>query len=130
MNQINVWMVIALTLVVLVVLLLAVGWVLLDWTAWPSGRSMSYDGTPMNSGVWRATFSPFMFLMPMAWLLMPICTVFCMIRWIGGGPRSRYFGTGYDHTVMCTNCGRGIQADWQVCPHCGQTLKAREVRRD
>jgi hypothetical protein len=23
----------------------------------------------------------------------------------------------------CSNCGKGVQADWQNCPHCGTVLK-------
>ncbi|RJP50634.1 MAG: zinc ribbon domain-containing protein [Anaerolineaceae bacterium] len=25
--------------------------------------------------------------------------------------------------TSCANCGKGIQADWQNCPHCGTVLK-------
>lgn len=26
-------------------------------------------------------------------------------------------------TMSCPTCGKGLQADWQNCPHCGTTLK-------
>jgi hypothetical protein len=28
----------------------------------------------------------------------------------------------------CAHCGRSVQADWQVCPYCGQALTSGGVR--
>lgn len=30
---------------------------------------------------------------------------------------------GPTSTIPCPTCGKGLQADWQNCPHCGTTLK-------
>ena len=126
MNRINWWMVIALSLGAVIVLLLAVSWLALDWTAWESGRSVMYDGTSRTHSVWRVPFSPLISLMPFAWLVFPIFGVVCMIRWFSGEPRWRYFRTGYEHAA-CSNCGRWQHADWQVCPYCGHASKSKEA---
>ena len=49
MNRINWWMVIALSLGAVIVLLLAVSWLALDWTAWESGRSVMYGRDAKDS---------------------------------------------------------------------------------
>ena len=123
MEKVNWWMVTALSFGAVIILMLAVCWVTPDQTDWGLGGSIMYGGTPRMVGVRNAPFMPLMFLMPFAWLVFPIFGVVCKIRWIGGGQRWRYFGTGYEPAAACSSCGRWVDAAWQVCPHCGQKIK-------
>jgi len=57
----------------------------------------------------------FMWLIPIGFLTLIVLGVVWLVRAVGGGnpitpPRA------------CPSCGRGVQLDWQNCPHCGATL--------
>ena len=105
-NKIN-W-----TIVVIVALLVLLGVSLLV------GRG--YGGWGMMGG-WG--FAPFgwigMFFMP----LIPIS--FLVLTVLGIASLLRTFESGNNPPApakTCPSCGRGVQADWRNCPHCGATL--------
>jgi hypothetical protein len=126
MNQINWWMVTTLTLGAVIIGLFLVSWVAPCWTDWETSHSETYAGTPRTLSAYRGFFSPLMFLMPFAWLVIPIFGVVCMIRWLNGEPRWRYLRTEYEHAA-CSNCGRWRHADWRACPYCGHAPKSKEA---
>ena len=46
--------------------------------------------------------------------------------WMSGhhhDPQSRSQGLGDEPQDTCPSCGAPFQADWKVCPHCGQEFK-------
>lgn len=58
----------------------------------------------------------FMWLIPIGVLTLIVYGVVALVR-----------GTGYTAPstplTPCLHCGKGVQADWQNCPHCGNALK-------
>lgn len=53
------------------------------------------------------------------WLL-PIGVLALMVYGIVSLTRN---AAGPTATIACPTCGKGLQADWQNCPHCGTSLK-------
>ncbi len=52
--------------------------------------------------------------------LFPLLFVFFLVYMLGG---ERLFGAFRPAPArVCANCQRAVQADWKVCPNCGQTL--------
>ena len=59
----------------------------------------------------------FMGLFPLGLLVLFVLGIVWLVRWLGGQEtRSR------PAALACPRCHRSIQADWQVCPHCGHRL--------
>ena len=124
-TQVVVFSIVALLVFVVGVSLLSVGlggsWGL--WGGWGSGRMMG----PGMMGGWG--FGPFawlgmifMWLFPLGLLALSILGIVWLVRQVSrpsgpvtGPPRGPAGGT-------CPNCGRPAQADWQLCPYCGQAL--------
>lgn len=77
MERINWSAAIAVTLVAVFVLLIAIS--LLDTANWETNCAGMRSG---SWSIWRGLFAPFMFLMPLAWLALPILGVTCMVRWL------------------------------------------------
>jgi hypothetical protein len=84
------------------------------------GGNRGYD--MMNSG-----YSPFgwfgiglgmlfTWLIPIGIIALIVYGVVALTRNAGNTPPSAAL-------APCPNCGKGTQADWQNCPHCGTTLK-------
>jgi uncharacterized membrane protein len=58
----------------------------------------------------------FMWLFPLAFIVLTMFGIAWVVKAIGGGnipPAPAH---------ACPNCGRGAQADWKNCPHCGAAL--------
>jgi hypothetical protein len=137
MNKINWWMVAALALAAVVALL--VGTSLLPSAggyASESGQDTTHWEMMSDGGGWWSWSPLFALLMPLFMLLMPLLWLGLMILgivWLARavfGPRDQ--GT-YRPAVVptlraetqgeaCAECGRPVQAGWQVCPHCGHKL--------
>ncbi|MBI5955349.1 MAG: zinc ribbon domain-containing protein [Chloroflexi bacterium] len=58
----------------------------------------------------------FMWLIPIGVLTLIVYGVVALTRNAGNITPSTPL-------TSCANCGKGIQADWQNCPHCGTVLK-------
>ncbi|MDO8754404.1 MAG: zinc ribbon domain-containing protein [Anaerolineales bacterium] len=76
---------------------------------------------PGMMGGW--SFSPFgwigmafMWLIPIGFLVLTVLGIVWLVRTIGGGNNPS------THAQVCPSCGRGAQADWSNCPHCGASL--------
>lgn len=80
MSKTNWWVVATLTLSVVIVLLIVAGWLTLGMSPRDYNHTM-----PPSWSVWHVLFMPFMLLMPLVWLTMPILGIICMIRWLSGG---------------------------------------------
>lgn len=57
--------------------------------------------------------------MLLMWLL-PISVLSLIVYGIVSLARN---AVGPTSTIPCPTCGKGLQIDWQNCPHCGTTLK-------
>ncbi len=94
-------------------------------------------------GMWG--IGPFGMIFPCFGLVMMICMMFFFFRMMtgGGGPMSGMMGRGGPMSGMmghthgpqsrsqvsrdepqntCPSCESPVQADWKVCPHCGDQL--------
>jgi predicted amidophosphoribosyltransferase len=60
----------------------------------------------------------FMWLVPLGFLALLILGVVWLVKAVAQ-PGAQTFATV---GRACPNCGRPAQADWQVCPYCGQSL--------
>ncbi len=58
----------------------------------------------------------FMWLIPIGFLVLTVLGIVWLVRAVGGG------GNPTAPPRACPSCGRGVQSDWQNCPHCGATL--------
>ena len=118
MNRIN-WTVVVIVGIILIIVLFVVG--LLGGWGYPGGgyRAWAMMGPGMMGG-WG--FSPFggigmlfMWLFPAGFIILTALGVAWLARNLGSPslpPAGR----------ACPNCGRGVQADWRHCPHCGTAL--------
>jgi hypothetical protein len=97
--------------------------------AWGMGYSGGMMGGMMGSGMMGNGFgfSPFGWMgMVLSWLisLAILALLITGVVWLyrslatPGGPSL----AGSTPTQFCANCGRGLQADWKVCPQCGYPL--------
>lgn len=78
-------------------------------------------------GMMHRSFSPF------GWFGMGLGMIFMwlipigVVALIGYGAATLARNTGINTPAAsiapCSNCGKGIQADWQNCPYCGKALK-------
>ena len=106
MNKIN-W-----TIVVIVALVVLLGVSLLG------GRGMMGPG--MMGGWGFAPFGwigmLFMWLIPVGLLVLTVLGITWLVRSVGSGNNPPA------PAKTCPSCGRGVQADWRNCPHCGAAL--------
>ncbi len=58
----------------------------------------------------------FMWLIPIGFIVLTVLGVVWLVRAVGGG------ATLGSPARACPSCGRGVQADWRNCPHCGAAL--------
>lgn len=84
-------------------------------------RGWGMMGGPGMMGGWG--YSPFgwigmafMWLIPVGVLVLAVLGVTWLVKNIGNS------STSFSQNP-CPNCGKGTQADWQNCPHCGAALK-------
>jgi hypothetical protein len=59
----------------------------------------------------------FMWLIPIGLVVLTVLGIVWLVRTAGGGSF-----TPAPPALTCPSCGRGVQADWRHCPHCGATL--------
>jgi hypothetical protein len=59
----------------------------------------------------------FMWLIPIGVIALFVYGVVALTRNAGNNPPAA------SSTTPCPNCGKGVQADWKNCPHCGTALK-------
>ncbi len=76
---------------------------------------------PGMMGVWG--FAPFgwigmlfMWLIPVGVLVLTVMGITWLVRSVGNGNNPPA------PAKTCPSCGRGVQADWRNCPHCGAAL--------
>ncbi len=80
-------------------------------------------GGMMGPGMMGWGWSPFgwigmllMWLIPVSFIALIVLGVVWLVRTVGGGT------TPAAPPRACPSCGRGVQADWRNCPHCGAAL--------
>lgn len=115
MNKINWTSVAVFAIVALLVFLVGAG--LLGGRGYGGWGMMG----PSMMGGWG--FSPFgwigmifMPLIPIGFLVLTVLGIAWLVRALGGGNTPPAPGG------TCPSCGRGVQADWRNCPHCGAAL--------
>ena len=93
----------------------------------PGGMMGGYGGGMMG-GYGGSGYSPFGWIGMLVGWLIPLATLALLV--VGGVWLARRVATPGGSTFSapaapartCPNCGKGAQADWKVCPHCGTTL--------
>ena len=85
------------------------GWNYGGWGMMGPGMMGRWGYSPFG---WFGMF--FMWLIPVGFIVLVALGVSWLARNLGGGtpPASQ----------ACPSCGRGVQADWRNCPHCGAAL--------
>ena len=71
-------------------------------------------------------------LAPNVVVLLLAGMVIAALAWVLADDRDSADGDGADATTHCDACGGVINADWRLCPHCGErraTFGAPSVRR-
>jgi hypothetical protein len=89
------------------------------YSGWGAGGRMMGPGM---MGGWG--FGPFgwlgmifMWLLPLGFLALLVLGIIWLVKTVTQ-PGGRLAAS----SRTCSNCGRPVQADWRVCPHCGQEL--------
>ncbi len=84
------------------------------------GASLLGGGWGMMGGWGLAPFGwigmIFMWLIPIGFIVLTVLGVVWLVRAVGGR------ATLGSPARACPSCGRGVQADWRNCPHCGAVL--------
>jgi len=80
-----------------------------------------------SAGVGNWGFSPFGWFgmglgMIFMWLI-PIGVIALIVYGVVALTRNAGNATPPTSLAPCPSCGKGIQADWRNCPHCGTVLK-------
>jgi len=116
MKKIN-WLAVAIISVVLLLFLFG-GDMLSGWGHRGWGMMGGYGG--MMSG-WG--YSPFGWIGMALMLLIPVGILVLIV--LGVTALVRNAGNPISPSLLrpCSNCGKGVQTDWQNCPHCGTALK-------
>lgn len=83
-------------------------------------------GTGMMSGWGFPVFGwlgmLLMWLIPLGLLALLVAGFVGLVRMVSGPPATTLQAPRA--TGTCSNCDRPTQADWQLCPYCGQSLPA------
>jgi hypothetical protein len=125
-TQVVVFGIVAFLVFVIGVSLLPVGWggSWGPWGGWGSGRVMG----PGMMGGWG--FGPFawlgmvfMWIVPLGFLTLLVLGIAWLVRQVSGPSGPVGAPPQVPSGRPCPNCSRPIQADWQLCPYCGQALK-------
>ena len=113
--------------VVLVVFLMGGSLLSPGWGGWGPGGVMGGMMGPGMMGGW--SFGPFGWFFMLLWPLFPLSLLALLVLGIGwlfrqvSGPSARIDAPPQAALGQtCANCGRPVQADWRLCPHCGQEL--------
>ena len=111
MNKVNWTVVVVISIIALLVLMFGAS--LLGgsgYGGWGYGPGWGMMGPWMMGGMF------FMWLFPLAFIVLTVFGIAWLVRTIGGGnnpPAPAH---------PCPSCGRGAQADWKNCPYCGAAL--------
>lgn len=116
MNKIN-WTTVAVVAIIALLVFLIAGSLL---------GGQGYGGWGMmGPGMMGWGFAPFgwigmifMWLIPVGFLVLTVLGITWLVRTLGGGNNPP------TPAKTCPSCGRGVQAEWNNCPHCGATLTA------
>ncbi len=89
------------------------------------GGGWGYGGWGMM-GPGMMGFGPFgwllmllMWLVPIGLIVLTVLGVGWLVRSVGGGTSTAWTPAP---PRACLSCGRGVQADWRNCPHCGAAI--------
>ena len=116
MKKIN-WLVITVISVIALLFLfgggMMSGWGYRGWgmMGGPGGMMGSWGDSPFG---WIGM--AFMWLIPVGVIALIVLGVAALVRNTGNP-------TPPSSQSPCSNCGKGVQADWQNCPYCGTSLK-------
>jgi hypothetical protein len=124
MQKVNWTVLIVVGVIVLAVLL--IGSSLLSYFRWGTAPGWSNDGWGMmGPGMMGGGFGSFgwlgmifMWLIPIALLVLAVLGIAWLVRSLGRSNTP----TPIAARRACPNCQRPTQADWRLCPHCGQAL--------
>src|SRR3989304_8590563 len=92
------------------------------------GGMMGGYGGGMMGGYGGSGYSPFGWIGMLVGWLIPLATLALFV--VGGvwlvrkvaTPGGSTFNAPAAPSRTCPNCGKGAEADWKACPHCGTTL--------
>ena len=112
MKKVNWWIVG--TIAVLVAFLLFGGGMMSGWGV--GGYGMMSRGYSPFGWFGMGIGMLFMWLVPVGILALIVFGITSLTR-NNGNP------TPPASQASCSNCGKGIQTDWQTCPYCGTSLK-------
>jgi len=110
MNKINWTSVTVFAIVALLVFLIGVS-LLGGWGMMGPGMMGGLGFAPFG---WFGMF--FMWLIPVGFLVLTVAGIAWLVKAIGSG------NIPPAPAKTCPSCGRGVQADWRNCPHCGTAL--------
>lgn len=116
MNRINRSAVVAFGIVVLVTLVVGTGLMGGGWGY--GGWGMMGPGV-MTFGPLGWLLMPLMWLVPIGLIVLTVLGIGWVVGAVGGGTSAPWPAAP---ARACPSCGRGVQADWRVCPHCGAAL--------
>lgn len=124
MQKVNWTVIVVVGVIVLAALLIGAG--LLSYLRWGPASGWSNDSWGMmGPGMMGRGFGSFgwlglifMWLLPIALLVLTVLGMAWLIRSLGRANTP----TSITAVQTCPNCRRPTQADWRLCPHCGQAL--------
>ena len=108
-------------LVLLVILsVLPFGWAG-GWGAWGMMGRMMGPGVmrPWGFGFFGWLFALLGLLVPLGLLIVVVLGIVWLVRQVGSISTTRT-------QSACPSCGRPVQAEWRLCPYCGQALEPTE----
>lgn len=111
MNKINWTVVVIVALVVLLGISLLGGWGYGSWGMMGPGMMGGWGYSPFG---WIGM--AFMWLIPVGFLALTVLGIIWLVKAVSGGTNPPA------PSKTCPSCGRGVQADWRNCPHCGAAL--------
>ncbi len=110
MKKVNWTMVVVISIVILFALMfgasLLSGWRYGGW---------GYGGWGMM-GPWMMGGMMFMWLIPIAFIVLTVFGIAWLVRTISSG--ANFPAPAH----LCPSCGRSVQTDWKNCPYCGTVL--------
>lgn len=116
MKKIN-WLVVTIIGVIVLLFLFGGGMMVGGWgyRGWgmmgPGGMMGGWGYSPFG---WIGML--FMWLIPLGFLVLTVLGIAWLVRNVSNS-------TPPSSQSPCSNCGKGVQADWQNCPYCGTALK-------
>lgn len=108
MKRIN-WPAVVIVGLIALLLLFSVG-IFSAWGMMGTGMMERWGSSSLG---WIAMI--FMWLIPVGFIVLSVLGIAWLVRNLGGA-------TPPAPGRACPNCGKGVQADWQYCSHCGTSL--------